>query len=107
MRRMQYSPARYRAEATSVEGFVQQLACCYLRHGYWWYVCGWIPEGKDPVAVDLKLIEKYDIAVSESTRARRKKLGRANMQYIRCGRFFVLLATNGSHPFKGEEQSSI
>jgi hypothetical protein len=27
---------QYRAEATSLVGFVQQIACCYLRHGYWW-----------------------------------------------------------------------
>ena len=64
---------QYRAVATSVEGFVQQIACCYLRHGYWFYVTGRIPAGKDPLAVDEKLIAKYGIAVSESTRARRKQ----------------------------------
>ena len=39
---------QYRSEATSVEGFVQQIACCYLRHGYWFYVTGVVPERKDP-----------------------------------------------------------
>jgi len=90
---------QYRAETTSVEGFVQQIACCYLRHGYWFYVTGRVPVGKDPRAVDEKLIEKYGIAVSESTRARRKQSGRANMQYLRHERFFVLLATKGEHAF--------
>src|SRR5688572_3638982 len=89
----------YRSEATSVEGFVQQLACCYLRHGYWWYVTGVVPPGKDPLSVDRKLIAKYGIGVSESTRARRKRSGQANLQYLRHGRFFVILATKGRHRF--------
>lgn len=98
---------QYRAEATSIEGFVQQIACCYLRHGYWFYVAGWIPQGKDPKAVDEKLIAKYGIAISESTRARRKKAGHANLQYIRHERFFVILATKGEHRFFTEEGSRV
>ena len=77
---------RYRAEATSVEGFVQQIACCYLRHGYWFYVTGVVPKHIDPRAVDEKLVAKYGIAVSESTGLRRKRAGYANLQYIRHGR---------------------
>lgn len=97
----------YRAEATSVDGFVQQLACSYLRHGYWFYVLGKVPPGKDPKAIDTKLIEKYGIAVSESTRARRKKAGRANLQYIRHESTFVILATKGEHKFFKEESNRI
>lgn len=98
---------RYRAEATSLEGFVQQIACCYLRHGYWFYVTGHIPDHKDVATIDRKLIEKYGIDVSESTRARRKQLGRANLQYLRYGRHFVILATKGQHEFFSIESSSI
>lgn len=97
----------YRAVTTSVEGFVQQIACCYLRHGYWFYVVGRIPAGKDPRAVDEKLLAKYGVGVSESTRARRKQAGRANLQYLRHERFFVILATKGIHPFFTEEQHAI
>lgn len=97
----------YRAEATSVEGFVQQIACCYLRHGYWFYVAGNVPAGKDPRAIDEKLIAKYGIGVSEATRARRKKLGQANLQYLRFERFFVILATQGQHRFFEEERDAI
>ncbi len=97
----------YRAVATSVEGFVQQIACCYLRHGYWFYVSGRIPAGKDPRSVDQKLIAKYGIAVSESTRTRRKQAGRANLQYLRHERFFVIMATKGMHPFFTEEQNAL
>ena len=100
-------PMQYRSEATSVEGFVQQIACCYLRHGYWWYVTGSIPPHKDPQAVDCRIIEKYDIAVSESTRARRKRLGCGNLQYIRFERFFAIIATKGKQRFYEEEANSI
>ncbi len=47
----------YRAEVISLEGFVQQIACCYLRHGYWFYVTGYIPLGKDLHAIDRKHFE--------------------------------------------------
>lgn len=93
--------------ATSVEGFVQQLAVCYVPHGYWWYVAGRIPARKDPAEVDAKLVERYDIGLSERARARRKQLGKANMQYLRYGRFFLLLATEGNHPFKAAERTVI
>lgn len=97
----------YRCVATSVEGFVQQLAVAYITHGYWFYVAGTIPEGKDPTAVDAKLIDRYGIAVSKWARCRRKKRGLANMQYLRHERFFVLLATKGRHDFFERERAVI
>jgi hypothetical protein len=98
---------KYRAEVTSVEGFVQQIACSFLRHGYWFYVTGVVPPHKDPRAIDEKLIEKYGIAISEATRSRRKKLGRANLQYIRFERFFAIFATKGEHRFFEDERDSL
>ena len=98
---------RYRAETTSVEGFVQQIACCYLRHGYWFYVFGKIPGSKAPDMIDEKLIAKYGIDISQSTRARRKRVGRSNLQYIRHESTFVILATKGEHPFFQEEAGRI
>ena len=97
----------YRAVTTSVEGFVQQIACCYLRHGYWFYVKGHVPRDKSAASIDQKLVEKYGINVSESTRSRRKKAGRSNLQYIRHERTFVLLATKGEHRFFEEEANLI
>lgn len=97
----------YRCVTTSVEGFVQQLAVAYITHGYWFYVTGEIPDGKDPAAVDAKLIDRYGIAISKWARCRRKKQGLANIQYLRHGRFFVLLATKGRHDFFERERSSI
>ena len=97
----------YRCVATSVEGFVQQLAVAYITHGYWFYVAGTIPDDKDPAAVDAKLVDRYGIAISKWARCRRKKRGLANMQYLRHGRFFVLLATKGRHEFFEREIAMI
>src|SRR6185437_515968 len=97
----------YRSEATSVEGFVQQLAVAYLGNGYWFYGVGEVPEGKDPRRVDEKLIARYEIDVSKWARARRKRAGQSNLQYLRYGRLFVLLATHGDHPFFEQEASYI
>jgi len=94
---------RYRCEATSAEGFVQQLACSYLPHGFWWYVAGRIPPRKDPIAVDCKLIERYGVDLAKRTRSRRKQLGLANVHYLRHERFFVLLASRGRHRLFEEE----
>jgi hypothetical protein len=93
----------YRCEATSIEGFIQQLAVSYVGNGYWFYVAGAVPEGKDPRGVDDRLIEKYQIDVSKWTRARRKRQGLGSVQYLRFDRFFVLLATGGEHAFFREE----
>jgi hypothetical protein len=87
----------YRAEATSLEGFVQQLAVGYLCRGYRFYFQGLIPAGKDPRAVDAKLIARYGLAVSKFERARRKARGLVNVQYLRYRRHFVLLSTSGEH----------
>ncbi len=94
---------KYRCVATSKAGFVQQLAVQYVTHGYWFYHLGRIPDGKDAEAVDAKIVERYDIDVSSATRCRRKRAGRANVQYLRLGRDFVLIATKGEHRFFEDE----
>ena len=94
----------YRCVASSPEGLVQQVAVSYLRHGYWWYVTGRLSKRKDPEALDRKLVAKYGIDLSERQRATRKAKGLANMQYIRFGNWFLLLATEGHHPFKSQEK---
>jgi hypothetical protein len=87
----------------SVEGLIQQLATSCIANGYFFYVLGQVPEGKDPARVDAKLIDRYGIDISKWTRARRKRAGQANIQYLRFGRLFVLLATHGEHVFFREE----
>ena len=75
----------------------------YVQHGYWFYVTGKIPERKCQLAVDGKLIDRYEIAISKWSRARKKQSGQSNVQYIRFGRFFVLIATRGEHRFFEDE----
>lgn len=87
----------YRCEAMTVEGFVQQLATNLVNRGYHSYFAGRIPEKKNPVAVDAKLIEQYGLDLSKFQRARRKKNGQASVAYLRHGRFYLLAATAGHH----------
>lgn len=96
-----------RCEAKCLEGFVQQLAVGLVSRGYWFYVTGWIPEGKDPRAVDEKLGKLYRVGLKKSARNRRKQAGLANVQYLRLGRFFVLIATHGLHSFFENEGESV
>jgi hypothetical protein len=93
----------YRCEAASPEAFVQQLACNLVNHGYWHYVAAEIPPGKDPRAVDAKLIAGYGLELSKWARARRKAKGKAKLSYLRYGRFLVLIATEGEHLFLRRE----
>ena len=98
---------KYESEATTLEGFIQQLAVSYVSRGYWWYVTGQIPDDKVPGDIDRKLIERYGITWKKWERARRKEQGLANLQYIRHGNFFVILASDGEHVFKQRETSRI
>jgi len=97
----------YRCVATSVAGFVQQLAVAYVAHGYWFYVTGRVPESKDPASVDRKIIHQYGIDVSKWARSRRKRTGQARVQYLRYDRFFVIVATHGEHPFFAAEGNQV
>lgn len=79
----------------------------YLRHGYWFYVAGNVPTGKDVRAIDQKLIAKYGINASSKERTRRKRAGLANLHYVRHDRFFLLMATHGIHRFFDDEVGQI
>jgi len=97
----------YRYEATTVEGFVQQLAVCYFRNRYWFYVLGEVPEGKDPHRVDEKLLARYEVEQSKWAKARARKRGQAKVQYLRYRSTFVIVSTEGSHPFFEDEKPNI
>jgi hypothetical protein len=108
---LEYEPAMpngYRCEATSVRGFIQQLAVGYVSRGYWFYVTGQVPERKDPRAVDEKLIRRYGVGeLSPWAMSRRKGQGYSSVQYLRHRRFFVLLAAHGTHRFFEDEAKVI
>lgn len=94
----------YRCVTTSVAGFVRQLAVAYVCRGYRFYSSAVIPPDKDPSAVDAKLIGRYQIDCSKWERARRKRAGIANVQYLRHGRFIVIVATKGTGRFFEDEE---
>ena len=98
---------QYRCVATSLEGFIQQLAVCYVARGYFYYVLGKVPERKDPEEVDRKLIRCYGITPKKWERAYRKQQGLANMQYIRYRDTFVLLCSEGEHIFRARERGNL
>lgn len=97
----------YRCVAASLAGFVQQVAVSYVANKYWFYVAGAVPEGKDLAAVDAKFIKLYELSISKYVRCRRRKAGEAGVQYIRLGRFFLILATHGEHLFFVREKTMI
>ena len=68
---------------------------------------GQVPAGKDPRAIDKKLLTKYEVVQNEWRRAKRKQKGQANLQYLRFERTWVLMATEGYHPMKTDEQSQL
>lgn len=76
----------------NIHHFVQRVASDIVRHGYIYYVKGYVPEGKNPCEVDSKLLANYDIAISRWVRARRKKKGIASIHYARHQRTFVMFA---------------
>lgn len=97
----------YRYEATTVEGFVQQLAVCYFRNRYWFYVFGEIPPEKDASKVDEKLLTRYEVEQSKWAKARARRRGHAKVQYLRYQTTFVIVATEGAHIFFDEEKGNI
>ena len=97
----------YQCVATSRAGFIQQLAVGYVTNGYYFYVTGVIPSNKPAAKADCKILAAYDITISKWTRARRKQAGQANVQYLRHGRFYVIIATHGVHPFFAAEAKRV
>jgi hypothetical protein len=99
--------AAYRWEATTLGGSIQQLAVCYVRNRYHFYVMGCVREGKDPRTIDEKIITKYHINISKAERHRRKLAWNANLQYLRFGRTYLILATHGLGRFFEDEGKAI
>ncbi len=97
--------AIYRWNATTLEGFIQQLAVAYVARKYFFYVTGWVPERLTATEHDERMLAKFDVARSKWSRYRRRQqrgpdgFPLANVQYLRYRNFWVLLATAGHHRF--------
>ena len=94
----------YRYIATSEKGFVRQLACNYLAHGYWYYVTGRVKPGRVPEKVDQAILDKYGVRMSRNQRWKRKRRGLGNVHYLRYEDFWVLVCTKGEHLFFREHE---
>lgn len=103
----------YRCEATTLEGFIQQVGVAYVARGYFFYVTGRVPRRMTASEHDERMLAKFDVARSKWSRYRRKKRtglnGKplANVQYIRYRDFWTLLSTVGEHRFFEEHQQSV
>lgn len=97
----------YQYEVTSFTGFLQRVATHLLPKGYFFFVQGTLPDGKNPFALDAKLLAKYDVAKSEGARRWRKSQGLGNVQYVRYRNHWILLATHGDHPIREGEGDSL
>ncbi len=104
---MKRQDTTYRYEVTSIEGLVQRVATHLLTKGYYFFVQGHVPEGKDPRALDQKLLSRYDVVKTEGARYWRKTQGLANIQYVRFGRAWYLLATHGDHFIRAGEAKNL
>ena len=93
----------YQCVCPELGGFSQRVAVDCVQHGHWFYVTGTIPTGKDRLAVDERLLDKYGVGVSKWVRYRRKKKGLGNVHYVRHRDFFVMLASRGEHRWFEEE----
>jgi hypothetical protein len=97
----------YQWITTSDEGFVRYLVANILPHGYRFYTAGMVKPTTDLAHFDAVMEEKYSYRMSRSARWRRKSattpagkpMNLANVHYVRRGRFYILIATAGSHPF--------
>lgn len=90
---------KYRCEVSSEEQLIKKLARDLVPYGYFFYSTFTVPEHKDPVTIDEKIVGKYRVTESRYTRSRQRQIGNANVQYKRFKAFGVLIATIGTHPF--------
>ena len=97
----------YKYEVTSLVGFLQRVATHLLPKGYYFFVQGNVPEGKDPSGLDAKLLSKYDVEKSEGARRWRKSQGLGNVQYVRFERSWILMATHGDHAIREGEGTNL
>ncbi len=83
-------------EAPTLGVFLRKIAIDYVRYGYVYHSgMKQIPEGKQLWRIDKKLLDVYQVSYSPSVKVLRKKKGIARVAYVRFGREFLLLSTNG------------
>lgn len=94
-----------RTELESSSQLIRRITRC-VECGYYYYVTGWIPEGKDPRKTDEKLIRKYEIRRQRMALYRDAQVGRAKVRLYRFGRLFIVMASEGEHQIFHQEKMS-
>ena len=87
---------QYRYLARSRTAFIAQVVR-YISKGYFFYVVCQIPERKNPVDIDAKLLERYSVKQPRWRREKRNLKDSAAVHYLRFGQMFVLMLTKGRH----------
>lgn len=83
-------------EASTLGMFLRKIAIDYVRYGYVYHSgIKQIPDGKQLWRIDKKLLAVYQVSYSPSVKVLRKKKGIARIAYVRFGREFLLLSTDG------------
>jgi hypothetical protein len=97
----------YPCEARSVDAFLAQVVR-YVSSGHYFYIRCRIPGGKNPRAVDEKIVGLYDVHRPRWQRKRRNLKTTAGIHYLRYGRLFVVMLTKGQHEaFYRDHASSV
>jgi hypothetical protein len=84
-------------ETKTVGDFLYRVAMGGFRFGYVRYAVRDIPDGKDLAVIDRKLLDTYGVTRCRMKRLRDRRRGIASVQYVRCDRTFILMATKGDH----------
>lgn len=86
----------YKYLATSLCGFIQQVAIAYVGNGkYFYYYKRAIKPGKDATKTDEFWVNDFPAGLSRWAKARRKQKGISNYQYIRFESVYLVLASRG------------
>jgi len=94
---------QYQYESPSLDGFVQRIVVLSQK-GYYYFLNGTIPAGRDLIYTDQKLLEKSVAWVTKDQRYLRKQQGKANAHYFRHDRDWAVMLTDGAHPMRRENQ---
>jgi hypothetical protein len=97
----------YKYEVTSLTGYLQRVATHLLPKGYYFFVQGTLPEGKNASVLDRKFISRYEIDKTEGARRWRKSQGLGNVQYVRFADSWILLLTHGDHSIRENEGNNL
>ena len=88
---------QYCCVAASPAGFLRQLTANILPYGYRYYSAGCIREPLKPESVDENIIQNYRLnTLSKDQRFYYRSKEISMVHYLRYGRFYLLLACEGS-----------